>query len=82
MRFAEQRLATMNLNRSTVLRQVQSIRRKRLLETWMRGLRWISDLAITLFLSVLYLILGAMGIASYSRAQAAARSVPLTWSDR
>jgi hypothetical protein len=60
-----------------VLRQVRLIRRRRQLESWGRGLRWFSDLIMTLFLSALYLTLGALGIGSYSRAQAAARSVPI-----
>ena len=77
MQFAEQRLAAMDLNRSAVLRHLQSIRRRRLLESWGRGARWVSDLTMTLFLSVLYFVLGALGIASYSRAQAAARFVPV-----
>ena len=74
MQFAEQRLESMDLNRSTVLSQVRAIRRRRQWESWGRGLRRVADLTTTLFLSVLYLILGGLDIASYSRAQAAARS--------
>lgn len=82
MQFAEQRLAAMDLNRHVVLREVRSIRRRRLLESWGRSLRWVSDLTMTLFLRALYLTLGAFGIASYSRAQAAARSATLSGSIR
>jgi len=73
MQFAEQRLAALDLNRSTVLRQVRAIRRWRLLEAWGRGLRQASDLIMTLLLSAIYFSLGALGRASYGQAQEAAR---------
>jgi rubrerythrin len=69
MQFAEQRLTAMGANQGAVLRQVRSIRRRRLLESWGRGWRRVSDLATTLLLSALYFLLGAVACASCRRAQ-------------
>ncbi len=73
MQFAEQRLAMLDMNQRMVLRQVKAIRRRRLLESWGRGLRRVSDLIASLFLGAIYFSLGALGIGACRRAQAASR---------
>jgi hypothetical protein len=69
MRFAEQRLASMDAKRYAVLRQVRTIRRRRLLQSWVRGWRRTSDLGATLFLSAVYFVFGALAFTSCRRAQ-------------
>jgi rubrerythrin len=74
MQFAKQRLAALGTKQGVVLRQVRSIRRRRVLESWVRGWRRVSDLATTLLLSALYFFFGVFARASCRRAQESAES--------
>ena len=74
MRFAEQRLATLGTKQGVVLRQVRSIRRRRLLESWVRGWRRVSNVGTTLLLSALYFLFGVVACTSCRRAQESAES--------
>ena len=69
MQFAEQRLAALGAKQGAALRQVRSIRRRRLLESWVRGWRRVSDLATTLLLGALYFLFGVFARAACRRAQ-------------
>ena len=74
MQFAEQRLAALGTKQGVVLRQVRSIRRRRFLESWVRGWRRVCDLTTTLLLSALYFLFGVFACASCRRAQESAES--------
>lgn len=74
MQFAEQRLAALGTKKGVVVRQVRSIRRWRLLESWVRGWRRVSDAGSTLLLSALYFVFGVFACASCRRAQKSAES--------
>ena len=74
MQFAEQRLAALGTKQEVVLRQVRSIRRRRFLESCVRGCRRVTDLATTLLLSALYFLFGVFACASCRRAQESAES--------
>jgi hypothetical protein len=75
MQFAEQRLASIDPSQGPALRQVRSIRRQRLVQSWVRGWRRVTDLAATLLLSGLYFLFGPFARASCRRVNASARSV-------
>ena len=68
MQFAEQRLAALGAQHGGLLRQVRSIRTRRLLESWVRAWRQVTDLATTLLFSALYFFFGALASAACRRA--------------
>jgi hypothetical protein len=70
MQFAEQRLTLLDPKQTEVIRQVRSIRRRRLFEAWARGWRRVADLAGTLLLTGLYLTFGPLAQRSCRRAGA------------
>ena len=69
MQFAKQRLVATDAKQANILREVRSIRRRRLVESWTRGWRCASDWAVTLVLSAVYVLFGPVVRAACRRAQ-------------
>jgi rubrerythrin len=67
MQFAEHRLAALGAKEAVIVCQVRAVRRRRVLESWARGWRRVSDLVTTLLLSALYLVFGMFTYASCRR---------------
>lgn len=73
MQFAQRRLEAMKLDYRVVSREMRAIRRRRLVQSWGRGLRAVADTVTTFLLSALYFSLGGLSLASSRRAHKTGR---------